>query len=80
MKHCRKAMVRILSHPELAWRMGHEGRRRAEALFDEREVLDRQVQVYQQLIKQRLKQELVGELSTRAPEMPYGEGHEISES
>ena len=79
-KTLSEAMVRILSEPELACRMGCEGRRRAEAMFDERDVLDRQVRVYQQLVKERLSQGVVGELNTQASGVPYGEGREISES
>ena len=74
------AMVRILSEPELACRMGSEGRRRAEALFDERDVLDRQVHVYQELVRQRLNQGVVGELNTEASSAPCRESREISES
>lgn len=45
-----QAMAQILSDPGLARRMGREGRQRAEALYDERDVLDREVQVYRKLI------------------------------
>ena len=79
-KALSEAMVRILSVPELARRMGCEGRRRAEAMFDERDVLDRQVQVYHQLVKERLSQGVLDELNTQASGVPYGESREISES
>ena len=54
-------------------------------MFDERDVLDRQVRVYQQLVKERLSQGVVGELNTQASGVPYGESRdgesrEISES
>ena len=49
-----EAMVQVLANPDSARRMGQEGRKRAEALFDEDQVLDRQVQVYQQLVTERL--------------------------
>ncbi|MCH8282581.1 MAG: glycosyltransferase, partial [Chloroflexi bacterium] len=78
-KALSEAMVRILSVPELACRMGCEGRRRAEAMFDERDVLDRQVQVYHQLVKERLSQGVLDELNTQASGVPYGESREISE-
>jgi hypothetical protein len=42
---------------DLAQRMGRQGRQRAEAMYDERDVLDREVQVYRKLIKQRLHQD-----------------------
>ena len=74
------AIVRILLDPTLARLMGDEGRRRTEAMFDERDVIDRQVQVYQQLVKERLNQGVVGELNTQASGVPYGEGREIGES
>jgi glycosyltransferase involved in cell wall biosynthesis len=49
-----QSFVKILSDSALARRMGDEGRRRAEALYDEREVLEREVQVYHKLVKETL--------------------------
>ncbi|MFQ5795731.1 MAG: GT4 family glycosyltransferase PelF [Candidatus Bipolaricaulia bacterium] len=43
------AIIRILSDESLACRMGEAGRKRVEAEFDERQVLERQVEVYRQL-------------------------------
>lgn len=60
-----QAMVRILSDPELARQMGDAGRQRAEALFDEQDVLDRQVCIYQQLVRQRLNREEMSESSSQ---------------
>jgi glycosyltransferase involved in cell wall biosynthesis len=52
-----QALTRILSDPVLARHMGREGRQRAEAMYSERDVLDREIQVYRKLIKQRLHQD-----------------------
>jgi glycosyltransferase involved in cell wall biosynthesis len=52
-----QAFVRILSDPRLARRMGNEGRRRAEELYDERNVLEREVQVYVRLAEEKLHQD-----------------------
>ncbi|MCH8744251.1 MAG: glycosyltransferase family 4 protein [Chloroflexi bacterium] len=54
-----KAITKILLDPEMAQRMGREGRRRAEALYDERDVLDREIQVYQKLVKEKLHQDVL---------------------
>jgi lipopolysaccharide/colanic/teichoic acid biosynthesis glycosyltransferase/glycosyltransferase involved in cell wall biosynthesis len=48
-----KAIVSVLSDPELALRMGVEGRRRACELFDERIILDKQVKAYTEIIRRR---------------------------
>ena len=72
-----EAMVRILSDPSLARRMGNEGRRRAETLFDERDVLDRQLLIYRQLVKRRLNQSISGDLATQVSTIPYVEGLDI---
>lgn len=69
-----EAMVQILSDPALAHRMGEEGRRRAEDLFDERDVLDREIRVYQQLVQHQLTREGSSDQSIQASSMPYG-GH-----
>ena len=50
------AFVKILSDSALARRMGDQGRRRAEALYDERDVLEREVQVYLRLVQEKLHQ------------------------
>jgi glycosyltransferase involved in cell wall biosynthesis len=52
-----RALTRLLSDSDLAQRMGRQGRQRAEAMSDARDVLDREVQVYRKLIKQRLHQD-----------------------
>jgi glycosyltransferase involved in cell wall biosynthesis len=51
-----KAMARLLSSPGLARRMGDQGRQRAETLFDENLVLEREIQVYQKLVEEKLHQ------------------------
>ena len=48
-----KAITTILSDPELARQMGEAGRKRAEEMFDERLVLDREVEAYRTLINER---------------------------
>jgi glycosyltransferase involved in cell wall biosynthesis len=48
------AIVKVLSDPGLATSMGQEGRKRALALFDENEVLRRQVEAYQGLVGEKL--------------------------
>jgi glycosyltransferase involved in cell wall biosynthesis len=60
-----KAMSQILSDPALARRMGDAGRQRAEALYDERSVLDREVQVYQKLVEEKLHQDAFGKSPAR---------------
>jgi len=50
-----QAIVQILSRPELARRMGEAGRKRAQELFDERQVLDRELEVYSYLVRTRLE-------------------------
>ena len=60
-----KAMARILSDPALARRMGDAGRQRVEARFDERLVLDREVQVYQKLVEEKLHQDACGKSPAR---------------
>ncbi|HEY3248027.1 MAG TPA: glycosyltransferase family 4 protein [bacterium] len=44
------ALIRLLSEPALAARMGREGRRRAVEMFDERVVYARQLAVYEKLL------------------------------
>ncbi len=56
-----EAMVQVLGNPELARRMGQEGRDRAVALFDERLVVDRQLQVYRELVARRAPRRVTGE-------------------
>ena len=53
-----QAIIRILTDGELARQMGRAGRKRAEEEFDERLVLERQINIYRQLIAQRLQLEL----------------------
>lgn len=69
-----QAMIKILSDPELARRMGSEGRRRAESLYNEQDVLDREVQVYRKLVKENLPQDAFTASSTQSgiphPEEP----------
>jgi len=45
------AIMRIISDEELAGRMGEEGRKRAEELFDEKQVIERQLEVYKEIKK-----------------------------
>lgn len=45
-----QAIIHLLSNPTTAARMGAEGRKRAMELFDERQVLERQIQVYDRLV------------------------------
>ncbi len=49
-----QAIVRIIRDPELARRMGEAGRKRAEELFSEDEVLARQIDIYQELVEAKL--------------------------
>lgn len=60
------AFVKILSDPALARRMGDEGRRRAEELYDERDVLEREVQVYYRLVQEKLHQDAFAESPAQA--------------
>lgn len=60
-----QAMARILSDPALAQRMGDAGRQRAEELYDERLVLDREAQVYQKLVEEKLHQNAFGKSPAR---------------
>lgn len=69
-----QAMTRILSDPVLAQQMGRQGRQRAEAKYNERDVLDREVQVYRKLIKQRLHQDAFTDSPTETAH-PNGENH-----
>jgi lipopolysaccharide/colanic/teichoic acid biosynthesis glycosyltransferase/glycosyltransferase involved in cell wall biosynthesis len=48
-----KAIIKIISNPDLACEMGAEGKRRAGELFDENLVLDKQVKAYSQIVKQK---------------------------
>ena len=48
------AMVRILSDPELSYRMGLQARQRAETLFNEQDVLVRQLRAYKTLVEKHL--------------------------
>jgi glycosyltransferase involved in cell wall biosynthesis len=45
-------LLRVLGHPDEAWRMGEAGRRRAIEQFDYRLVLDRQWKVYERLMRE----------------------------
>ena len=47
------SLTRILTSPAMAQRMGQEGRARAKAFFDERDVLDRQGQAYPRILAER---------------------------
>jgi lipopolysaccharide/colanic/teichoic acid biosynthesis glycosyltransferase/glycosyltransferase involved in cell wall biosynthesis len=46
-----EAIIYVLSHPEAGRRMGTEGRLRANELFNERTVLDKQVEIYAGTVK-----------------------------
>jgi len=48
------AIVQVLSNPALAAKMGAEGRERAVKLFDESQVLERQVDAYRRLVETKL--------------------------
>jgi glycosyltransferase involved in cell wall biosynthesis len=61
-----QAFVRILSDLALAHRMGDQGRRRAEALYDEHDVLEREVQVYLRLVQEKLHQNAFAKSSAQA--------------
>jgi glycosyltransferase involved in cell wall biosynthesis len=62
-----RAMARILSDPELGRRMGQQGRQRAEELYDEQRVLDRQVTAYWSLVQRVLPERAAaGFLSRRS--------------
>lgn len=45
-----KAIIKILTNENLALKMGKEGRRRAEELFDEKIVINKQIKVYRNLL------------------------------
>jgi glycosyltransferase involved in cell wall biosynthesis len=51
-----QAIIKILSNPTMARQMGEAGRKRAVELFDEKLVIDRQVEVYRRLVGARLKE------------------------
>ena len=59
--------------------MGKEGRLRAETLFDEREVLERQVQVYRQLVGERLGLKTATEMLISAANLTSGQDGETGE-
>jgi len=44
-----KSVLKLLLDEELAMRMGEEGRRRAATLFDEEEVVGRQLAIYEHI-------------------------------
>jgi len=48
-----EAILDLLRHPDLAESMGKAGRRRAESEFDEKLVIKRQLDAYQELLKRR---------------------------
>jgi len=48
-----QAIMRLLSDGELARKMGQAGRERARRLFDDRVVLERQIEVYRRLLGER---------------------------
>jgi len=48
------AIIKILSNPELAKKMGQAGRKRVIEKFDEKMVLEKELKNYQQLIKDKL--------------------------
>lgn len=49
-----EAITTLLSNPALAQRMGAAGHQRAREYFDERMILDKQINSYEEIIKQRL--------------------------
>ncbi|MFQ5873839.1 MAG: sugar transferase, partial [Dehalococcoidia bacterium] len=51
-----EAIKSVLSNPDLARRMGRAGQQRVVEMFDERTVLERQIQAYSQLVRQKLGQ------------------------
>jgi hypothetical protein len=71
-----QAFVKILSDPGLARRMGNEGRRRAEELYDERDVLEREVQVYFRLAEEMLHQDAFAKSPAQAGAQ-YEEGRGV---
>jgi len=48
------AIIKILSNPELAKKMGEAGRKRAIEKFDEKMVLEKELKIYQELINKKL--------------------------
>lgn len=50
------AILRLVENPELAAEMGKRGQERALKLYDEQQVLQRQLEVYKKLIQQKLWQ------------------------
>jgi lipopolysaccharide/colanic/teichoic acid biosynthesis glycosyltransferase len=60
------AITSLLSNPDLARQMGDEGRRRALEFFDEKIVLDRQIEVYRELVRRKLRQKMwLGRMATK---------------
>lgn len=51
-----RAIIKILSNPTMARQMGEAGRKRAVELFDEKLVIDRQIEIYHRLVGARLKE------------------------
>jgi lipopolysaccharide/colanic/teichoic acid biosynthesis glycosyltransferase len=51
-----EAMKSVLSNPDLAQEMGRAGQQRAVEMFDERTVLDRQMEAYRHLVDHKLSQ------------------------
>ncbi len=58
-KALAEAIISLLENPELAHRMGVEGRRRACKYFDESIVLDRQVAAYSELTQKKLSHQTI---------------------
>ncbi|MDA2921968.1 glycosyltransferase family 4 protein [Patescibacteria group bacterium AH-259-L07] len=53
-KALSRAIIKILSDPDLAHTMGQAGRKRIEKEFDEKKVLEKELKIYQQLINEKL--------------------------
>ena len=53
-KALAQAILKILENPELAEKFAQNARQRAVNMFDERLVLERQLEVYQRLIKRKI--------------------------
>ena len=54
LKALATAIISILSDPGMARQMGDQGRRRARELFNEQTVLDRQVEMYHEIVYKKL--------------------------
>ena len=49
-----QAIIKILSNPEMAKKMGEAGKKRAREKFDEKMVLEKELKIYQKLIEEKL--------------------------